>query len=254
MYHNGQGIEQNDAEAVRWYRKAAEQGHARAQFNVGVMYHNGKGVEKDDSATAYWHRKAAEQDVVMAQYNMGFMYENGVGVEQSYSEAARWYLSAAEQGDARAQSNLGVMYEEGQGVEHSMTQAAKWYRKAAAQGHALAQYNLGRVVAEGCKQKKELARRKVRKGASGSLILLFVAIVASWNGWHQMGFTCTVAAVVPLIASKLSKFSELVTATSTATAVLAQPEDQCAASPASRPTSPRPVRSPRRDRASPAAS
>ena len=38
------GVSEDDAEAVRWYRLAAEQGHASAQFNLGVMYARGEGV------------------------------------------------------------------------------------------------------------------------------------------------------------------------------------------------------------------
>ena len=38
MYDNGEGVPENDAEAVKWYRKAADQGYAQAQFNLGVMY------------------------------------------------------------------------------------------------------------------------------------------------------------------------------------------------------------------------
>jgi TPR repeat protein len=59
MYANGKGVKQDDAEAVRWYRKAAEQGNAKAQFNLGVMYDLGKGVKQDDAEAVKWYRKAA---------------------------------------------------------------------------------------------------------------------------------------------------------------------------------------------------
>ena len=52
---------QDEAEAVKWYRKAAEQGNAGAQTNLGVAYHNGAGVPKDDAEAMKWYRKAAEQ-------------------------------------------------------------------------------------------------------------------------------------------------------------------------------------------------
>ena len=44
---NGQGVPQDYAEAVTWYRKAAEQGDADAQYNLGVMYAKGQGVPQD---------------------------------------------------------------------------------------------------------------------------------------------------------------------------------------------------------------
>jgi uncharacterized protein len=47
------------AEALRWYRKAAEQGYARAQNNLGVMYDNGEGVLQDDVTARMWFTLAA---------------------------------------------------------------------------------------------------------------------------------------------------------------------------------------------------
>jgi TPR repeat protein len=52
----------NTAEAPRWYRKAAEQGHAAAQFNLGSMYENGEGGLAKEAEAARWYRKAAEQN------------------------------------------------------------------------------------------------------------------------------------------------------------------------------------------------
>jgi TPR repeat protein len=55
-----------------------------------------------------WYRKAAEQGDVKAQANLGLCYYNGKGVGQNYKEAARWCLKAAEMGHAKAQYNLGM--------------------------------------------------------------------------------------------------------------------------------------------------
>ena len=52
---------QDYAAAVKWYRRAAEQGHASAQFNLGVMYDGGQGVLQDYAAAVKWYRRAAEQ-------------------------------------------------------------------------------------------------------------------------------------------------------------------------------------------------
>ena len=49
------------AEAVRWIRKAAKQGPADAQYNLGGMYANGQGVNLDHAEAVRWYRKAAEQ-------------------------------------------------------------------------------------------------------------------------------------------------------------------------------------------------
>ena len=48
MYDNGWGVPQDHAKAANWYRKAAEQGDAKAQHNLGWMYYKGEGVVKDE--------------------------------------------------------------------------------------------------------------------------------------------------------------------------------------------------------------
>ena len=58
MYHNGQGVPQDYAVAVKWYRLAAEQGKASAQSNLGVMYYNGEGVPQDYAVAVKWYRLA----------------------------------------------------------------------------------------------------------------------------------------------------------------------------------------------------
>ena len=68
------------AEAL--FRKAADQGNAAAQFNLGVMYKKGRGVTQDYQEAFSWWHKAAEQGVAEAQYNLGVMYEHGLGVAQ----------------------------------------------------------------------------------------------------------------------------------------------------------------------------
>ena len=61
MYANGEGVPEDDAEAVRWYRLAAEQGYAAAQLNLGVKYANGEGVSEDDVTAYAWLNIAAAQ-------------------------------------------------------------------------------------------------------------------------------------------------------------------------------------------------
>ena len=64
---------------MKWYRLAAEQGHAKAQFNLAAMYGNGKGVPEDDKEAVKWYRLAAEQGHLSAQHKLGLMYDNGEG-------------------------------------------------------------------------------------------------------------------------------------------------------------------------------
>ncbi len=142
-YEDGFGVAQDDKKAAGWYTKAAKQGHVKAQFNLAVFYEKGRGVAQDDQKAAEWYAKAAEQGNAVAQYNVGFCYEKGRGVAQDDQKAAEWYAKAAEQGNVAAQYNLGVCYANGRGVAQDNQKAAEWYTKAAEQGNAIAQNNLG---------------------------------------------------------------------------------------------------------------
>ncbi len=126
----------NLEEAVRWYRMAAEQGHAKAQFSLGCCYENGEGVPQSAETAVEWWRKAAEQGDLESQFDLGVCYVRGEGVPQSFEEAAKWWHKVAEQGHAEAQYNLGWCYYYGNGVPQSADEAVKWWRKAAELGDA----------------------------------------------------------------------------------------------------------------------
>lgn len=126
MYANGQGVPQNDAEAIKWDRLAADQGLAQAQSSLGYMYSSGRGVKKNDVEAVRWFRLAADQGDAPAQFNLAFSYLNGRGVLQNDAEAARWYRKSAEQGLAAAQQFLGDMYFKGHGVAQDYVSAFMW--------------------------------------------------------------------------------------------------------------------------------
>ena len=72
----------DDITAVIWYRKAADQGYAEAQSDLGKMYHYGKGVIQNDQQAVFWYRKAAEQGHATAKTDLEWMYSQGRGVTQ----------------------------------------------------------------------------------------------------------------------------------------------------------------------------
>lgn len=137
---------QNYTKAVEWYLKAAENGHAGAQFALGLMYAKGQGVSQDDKEAVGWYRKAAGRGHTGAQCNIAWMYENGRGVAQNDKLAVAWYRRAAARGYADAQFALGLMYANGRGVPQSYKDALEWYWNASEKGHAAAQWNLMRLV------------------------------------------------------------------------------------------------------------
>ena len=135
------GPESDPAEAAKWYRLAAEQGHAIAQNNLGSMYAYGRGVPQDDAKAVRWYRQAAAQGEAEAQYNLGLMYATGRGVPENDAEAVKWYRLAAEQGFTPAQNDLGLMHANGRGVPQDDVLAYAWVNLAVEQGNELASEN-----------------------------------------------------------------------------------------------------------------
>ena len=169
----GQGVPEDDAQAAKWFQKAAIQGQELAQYALAGLYDSGQGVPKDDAQAVKWYEKAAAQGNAKAQdrlgrladlptlrtqatqgdaraqLQLGGLYATGEGVPQDYAIARQCYEKAAAQGDALAQTSLGVLYANGRGVPQDYTKARQWYEKAAAQGEAGAQYNLGELYHDG---------------------------------------------------------------------------------------------------------
>lgn len=119
--------------ALEGFRKLAERGDARAQYNMGRMYSDGLGVPKDNVQAFAWYVKAADQGLDRAQNNVGWAYARAVGVSTDEALAVAWYRKAAEQGLAQAQLNLGVMYASGRGVSQDEQTAYFWWLLASAQ-------------------------------------------------------------------------------------------------------------------------
>ena len=182
-----QEMEMDLEEAQKWFRSAAEQGHAKAQNNLNEFIeqteHNRKAIGQMRESLAqsqYMHgvaggvdgtedktKEVAELGVPSAQCALGAKYMKGNGAEKNPEEAAKWFRKAAEQGDAVAQYNLGVCYMVGDGVAEDKAEAVKWFRKAAEQGLAEAQFNLGicYMAGDGVAEDKAEAVKWFRKAA-----------------------------------------------------------------------------------------
>ena len=158
-YDFGEWIPVDYKEAVKWYRKAAEGGHAKAQNNLGVCYIEGKGVAKDEREAVKWFTKSAEQGFSEAQYRLGICYYHGQGIPKDTSEAVKWFRKAADGGHVMAQYSLGVCYAQGAGVARNPAESEKWYKKAAARGNLQAQKELDKqIVAQHFADKKGLQK------------------------------------------------------------------------------------------------
>ncbi len=122
--------------ADRIWRQLATEGDLESMFALGALLYQGPGdYPVNYIESSEWYRKAADLGHADAQYNLGNAYQKGLGVWQDDRQAALWWRKAAEMGLPKAAYNLGIQYVYGRGVEQDHDQALIWFRKAAAKGH-----------------------------------------------------------------------------------------------------------------------
>ena len=146
-FHGYESVAVDDAEALKWFRMAAEQDNSNAQHAIGVMYYNGEGVTKDFAEAIKWFQKAAEQDNPNAQYNIGVMYYRGESIKKDYDIAAEWFQKAADQGFAKAEEVLNVINKEAGVIPMAKDEldASKWTLKLIELDYASLQIELDSV-------------------------------------------------------------------------------------------------------------
>jgi len=106
----------------------AKEGDPEAQHKLGNFYLRGEQVVQDETEAAKWFRKAAEQGHRGAEYALGSIYFNGNSpIDRDYKESTKWHYIAAIQGDSNAASTLGGMYQEGYGLKKDILKAYIWH-------------------------------------------------------------------------------------------------------------------------------
>ena len=112
---------------IETIKAKAQAGDPSAQVSLGTSYRFGWGITKNEEEAVKWYRKAAEQGYAEGQYKWGLCFDEGYGVTEDDEEAIKWYHKAAEQGHGNAYFGLGLKYQyKGYGNE-----AIKWYKKYA---------------------------------------------------------------------------------------------------------------------------
>jgi tetratricopeptide (TPR) repeat protein len=139
------GSFQDFDEAVQCFRKAASQGHAGAELEIGHLYERGLGVREDFEEAMRCYRKAAERHEPHSACAIGGLYLEGKGVRQDLDEAAKWLRLDAQEGCARAQFGLGLLLDKDRKTE----EAVPWFRRAAEAGTTQAQAKLGELLGDG---------------------------------------------------------------------------------------------------------
>lgn len=147
----GDGIEQNMPEALRWYTLAAEAGEGEAAYLAAEMLRCGREpfLTPQPERGMEFLRRAAQLGDAYAMLEYARCYEEGVGVGKDPGRARTWYLRAAEAGNSEACLYAGCMLLEGIGGAASPQQAVKLLETAAADGHTEAAYYLAGCCMQG---------------------------------------------------------------------------------------------------------
>jgi TPR repeat protein len=154
---------------IECLQKAAEQGFAWGQCYLGLCYQLGWGLEQNDTEALKWFKLSAEQGFPPGQVELGKSYCFHRGVPEDHEIAVEWYRKAEKQGDVHAISFLGDHYKRGWGVEKDERKAAEYYRRAADLNYEEAQlqlancYHLGIGVEKSNDEKEEILNKVVEK-------------------------------------------------------------------------------------------
>jgi TPR repeat protein len=168
MYREGRGVQRDQAEALKWYHKAARQKNATAMFNLGTAYYNGDGVGINDTLSCAWFLLAKEQgspnakealskdgkkllstDLVSAWFVIAMMYRKGEDLERNDAEAIKWLTKAADNGNPDAKVQIATMYANGQGVPKDFGRVLELCESAAKQNYGPGSYCVGVIHRQG---------------------------------------------------------------------------------------------------------
>jgi len=117
------------------FTKAAELGHEKAQYEMGVLFLNGKWVEKDESKALEYFQLAANQNYPEAYYQLGYCYEHGYGTERDLKYAAKMYHKGADLENSDCYVKLYRFYVLGRGVERDYVKSLEYAKKASDAGN-----------------------------------------------------------------------------------------------------------------------
>lgn len=111
-YATGDGVAQNDAEAAKWFAKAAKAGLAEGQYHYGLVLLEGRGVVQNYKAAFAWMEKPALLGHPLAQYRLGELYRYGTGTPIDKPRAYLWFNLAAAQGvEAAAKARDSLVWQ-----------------------------------------------------------------------------------------------------------------------------------------------
>ncbi|KOO04825.1 tetratricopeptide repeat protein [Vibrio nereis] len=180
-YDQGYGVTEDNAKAIEWYTKSAENnGYTAAARNLAWMYENGEGTAIDKKKAFYWMSQAEKSQLIKgvttaelgryylygigtekntkkaydllnrvaksneyAAYNLAKMYYFGDGVKRDYNKSYEWFLVASKKGHRASEYYVGNHHYHGYGRDKNLLEAYQWFKKSADKGYVDAQFRLG---------------------------------------------------------------------------------------------------------------
>ena len=196
-YRLGGGVEKDPGKAIPWFRKAAQQGYAKAYFNLGAAYYNGDGVPINDGESCVWFTLAAnagdpsgreaiertrrelpQERIVDCEALTASAYLRGEVVNRDLARAVQGFTKAANAGNGLACERLAYLYDRGLGVQQDKQQRFNWLKRSADFGYQPAIFELGMAYEAGDAVPKDLGRAKklyeraARTGEPNALLAL----------------------------------------------------------------------------------
>jgi TPR repeat protein len=213
LYSSGDGVEENENEAISLFKRAAQQGHPLAMYNLALHYRNGTGgLKRDFNQATEWFAKSAESGYVPAMVEMGDALKYGRGIVSNPRRAVEWYQRAAEAGSAEAKLQLGWIYFEGRNdpadpkgsnsVRPDHTLALLWLGRVAESGDSAAQGMIALMMEKGLglpNPQPEVAERYWRMAAHGG------------NGFAEVEFADRLRRGLMLVKQEFGDSSESIT-------------------------------------------
>lgn len=145
-------------------KRAAEMGNQNAQMAMGESYFFGNpslGVNQDYAQAQKYFEMAGGQNVAKAYHNLGLMNTHGFGVEKNYTKAIEYFEKSLNLGSNETYSGLGYLYYNGYGVQKNITKAIEYYKRVIDSGeNAEAEANLGGLYVELANNDKSIQKKK----------------------------------------------------------------------------------------------
>lgn len=142
-YRDGDGVQRNIEEAIKWYTSASVQQEPEALHALGLLHCNGNGVLQDFPESKTFFKRASDLGFADASEILALLAGHGMGEIQDLPLSHQWTLKAAEQGKPSAMLRCARQYERGEGVEPDLKEAFGWYLRAAESGLPEAQHLVG---------------------------------------------------------------------------------------------------------------